>query len=62
MIDILFKIKTLHTDNSENFRNKVMENYFKENNFDHIIRGPIIHNIKEPLKLLIKLFKIFYIS
>ena len=40
MIDILLKIKNLHLDNGEEFRNKVMENYLKENNIDHIIEGP----------------------
>ena len=42
MIYILFKTKNLHLDNGEEFRNKVMENYLKENNIDHIIEGP--HN------------------
>ena len=40
MIDILFKTKNLHLDNGEEFRNKVMENYLKENNIDYIIEGP----------------------
>ena len=40
MIDILFKTKKLHLDNGEEFRNKVMENYLKENNIDHTIEGP----------------------
>ena len=40
MIDILFKTKKLHLDNVEEFRNKVMENYLKENNIDYIIEGP----------------------
>ena len=34
------KQKILHLDNGEEFRNKVMENYLKENNVDHIIKGP----------------------
>ena len=55
MIDILFKTKKLHLDNGEEFRNKVMENYLKENNIDRIIEGTYINNIKEPLKHLIKL-------
>ena len=37
MIDILFKTKNLHIENGEEFRNKVMENYLKENNIDNII-------------------------
>ena len=40
MIDILFKTKNLHLDKGEQFRNKVMENYLKENNIDHIIEVP----------------------
>ena len=40
MIYILFKTKNLHLDNGEEFRNKVMENYLKENNIDHIFEGP----------------------
>ena len=31
--------KNLHTDNFGEFRNKVMENYLKENNIDHITGG-----------------------
>ena len=43
MIDIMFK--KLHTDNNEIFRKKLMENYLKESNIDHITGGPynIIH-------------------
>ena len=55
MIYILFKTKNLHFDNGEEFRNKVMENYLKENNIDTLSKVLIIHNIKEPLKRLIKL-------
>ena len=40
MIDILFKTKNLHLDNGEEFRNKEMKKYLKENNIDHIIEGP----------------------
>ena len=40
MIDILFKTIFLHTDNDEEFRDIVMENYLKENNIDHFNRGP----------------------
>ena len=55
-----FKQKILHTDNGREFRNKVLEIYFKENNIDHITWGSYNHNIKESLKRLIKLFKIFW--
>ena len=34
------KPKILHTDNGGEFRNKLMENYLKENNIDHITGGP----------------------
>ena len=40
MIDILFQTKNLHLDNGWKFRNKLMENYIKENNIDYIIGGP----------------------
>ena len=36
MIDILFKTKSLHTDNGGVFNDIVMENYLKENNIDHV--------------------------
>ena len=52
----------LHLDNGWKFRNKVMENYLKENNIDLIKGGPYYPQIKKPLKRLIKLFKIFMIS
>ena len=61
MIDILFKTKNLHLDNGEEFRNKVMENYLKENNIDHIIEGPYNSQHQEPLKHLIKISR-FLIS
>ena len=53
------KPKLLHTEYGGEFRNKVMENYLKEININHIIGGFIIHSIKEPLKRLVNLFKIF---
>ena len=34
------KPKILHTDNDGEFKNKVMENYLKENNIDHITGCP----------------------
>ena len=34
------KPKILHLDNGGEFRNKVIENYLKENNIDHITGGP----------------------
>ena len=62
MIYILFKTKNLHLDNSEEFRNKVMENYLKENNIDHIIEGPYNSQHQGTVKALNKTFKISDIS
>ena len=62
MIEILFKTKYLHLDNGEEFRNKVMENYLKENNVDHIIEGPYHSQHQGTVEALNKTFKIFYIS
>ena len=59
MIDILFRIKILHLGNGWKFRNKVMENYLKENNIDHIIEGPYSSQHKGVVKTSNKIFKIF---
>ena len=53
------KQKILHLDNYEEFRNKVMENYSKENNFDHIIRGPYNSQHQWAVEAFNKTFKIF---
>ena len=52
----------LHLDNGEEFRNKVMENYLKENNIDHIIEGPYNSHHQGAVEALNKTFKIFDIS
>ena len=44
MIDIIFKTKSLHTDNGGVFNDIVMENYFLKNNIDHITWDP--YNLK----------------
>ena len=62
MIGILFKTKYLHLDNGEEFRNKVMENYLKENNVDYIIEGPYNSQHQGTVEALNKTFKIFDIS
>ena len=61
MIDILFFLN-LHFDNGEEFRNKVMENYLKENNIDHIIEGPYNSQNQGAVDAFNKTFKIFNIS
>ena len=40
MIDILFKPK-IYADNDGEFKNKVIENYLKENNIDQITGGSL---------------------
>ena len=64
MIVILFKTKKLRLDNGEKFRNKVMENYLKENNnnINHIIEG--LYNLQHQgaIEAFNKTFKIFDIS
>ena len=62
MIDILFKTKNLHIDNGEEFRNKVMKNYLKENNIDHIIEGPYNSQHQGVVEAFNKTIKIFDIS
>ena len=62
MIYILFKTKNLHLDNGEEFRNKVMENYLKENNIDHIIEGLYHSQHRGAVEAFYKTFKIFDIS
>ena len=62
MIYILFKTKKLHLDNGEEFRNKVMANYLKENNIYHIIEGPYNSQHQGAVEALNKTFKIFDIS
>ena len=62
MIYILFKTKNLHLDNGEEFRNKVMENYLKENNIDHIIEDPYNSQHQGAVEAFYKTFKIFDIS
>ena len=61
MIDILFK-KKLHLDNGEEFRNKEIENYLKENNIDHIIEGPYYSQHQGAVEAFNNTFNIFYIS
>ena len=51
----------LHLDNGEEFRNKVMENYLKENNIGHIIEGPYNSQHQGVVEAFNKTFKIFYI-
>ena len=55
MIYILFKTKNLHLDNDEEFRNKVMKNYLKENNIDHITEGPYNSQHQGTIEAFIKL-------
>ena len=62
MIDILFKTKNLHLDHGWRFRNKVMENYLKENNIDHITGDPYYPRHQGVVKALNKNIKIFDIS
>ena len=59
MIYILFKTKNLHLDNGEEFRNKVMENYLKEINIDHITGGPNNSQHQGAVEAFNKTFKIF---
>ena len=56
------KQKTLHLDNGEEFRNKVMENYLKVNNIDHIIEGTYNSQHQGAVEAFNKTFKIFDIS
>ena len=62
IIDILFKTKKLHLDNDWKFRNKVMENYLKENNVDNIIGVPYNSQHQGSVKSFNKTIKIFDIS
>ena len=62
MIDILFKTKYLHLDNGEEFRNKVMEKFLKENTIDHIIWGPYNSQHQGVVEAFNKTIKIFDIS
>ena len=62
MIGIKFKTKNLYLDNGEEFRNKLIENYLKENNIDHIIEGPYNSQLQGAVEALNKTFKIFDIS
>ena len=62
MIGVLFKPKKLHLDNGEEFRNKVMENYLKENNVDHIIGNPYYSQHQGVVDSFNNTFKIFDIS
>ena len=62
MIDIFFRTKYLHLVNGEEFRNKVMKNYLKENNIDHIIEGPYNSPHQGAVGAFNKTFKIFDIS
>ena len=59
MIYILFKTKNVHLDNGEEFRNKVMEIIWKENNIDHIIEGHYNSQHQGAVEELNKTFKIF---
>ena len=52
------KQKNLNLDNGEEFRNKVMENYLKENNIDHIIEGPYNSQHQVAVEAFNKTFKI----
>ena len=62
MIYTLFKTKNLHLDNGEEFRNKVIESYLKENNINHIIESPYNSQHQGAVKAFNKTFKIFDIS
>ena len=55
------KQKILYLDNGWKFRNKVMENYLKEKNIDHIIEGPYNSQHQWAVEAFNKTFKIFYI-
>ena len=48
----------LHTDNGKEFVNELLTDWHEKRNIKHIIRGNIIHKVKEQLKVLTKLFKI----
>ena len=62
MIDILFKTKKLHLNNGWKSRNKVKENYLKENNIVHNIGGPYYPQHHGVVKAFNKTIKIFDIS
>ena len=53
------KQKNLHLDNGEEFRNKVIENYLKENIVDHIIGSPYNSQHQGAVKAFNKTIKIF---
>ena len=56
------KQKYLHLDNGEEFRNKAIKNYLKENNVDHITGGSYNPHHQKAVGAFNKTFKIFYIS
>ena len=56
------KQKKLYLDHGWKFRNKVMENYLKENNIDHITGGPYYPQHQGAVNALNKNIKIFDIS
>ena len=62
MIDILFKTIILHTDNGGEFKNKVIENYLKENNIDHITGGPYNSQHQEAVEGFNKTIQDYLIS
>ena len=49
----------LHTDNGKEFINGLLTKMAYKRNIKHLLRGNIIHKVKEQLKILIKLFKNF---
>ena len=62
MINILFKTKKIAHNNGWEFRNKVMENYLKENNIEHITGGPYNLQHQIAIKAFNKTIQEFLIS
>ena len=40
----------LHTDNGKEFVNELLTNLLKKRNIKHLLKGNIIHKVKEQLK------------
>ena len=57
-----FKPKILHTDNGGEFKNKVMKNYLKENNIEHITRGLYNPQHQGAVESFNKTIKIFILT
>ena len=55
-------LKILHTDNFGEFKNKVMKNYWKENNIDYIIKVPYNAQHHGAVEAFNKTIQVFYIS